>query len=332
MFNFKDVHTFIITPEFILSRISQYDIFKYYCKNFVEIGKVFKSELRSDRNPSCSISMVGNNLFYKDFATGDFFNCFKYVKVKYMCNFNEALTIISNDFNLLSSSIKYNVIKNNIKHIYSDIIAYKSKETIIKPFYRSWNIEDVKYWGKYSIDIDILNKYNVYPCKSVVINDSVYESYKSSLIYVYKFEEDMYKVYRPLNDKYRWFSNTNKNVIQGINNLENKCNILIITKSLKDVICYRILGINAIAPQSETSIIGEDIMHKLKNISDNIIVNYDGDKTGILASEQMCKKYNLNEFFIEGYKDISDYIMNEGIIKAKEYINNKLIVYANTNS
>lgn len=332
MFNFKDVKTFIITPEFILSRISQYDIFKYYCKNFVEIGKVFKSELRSDRNPSCSIMLINNSLFYKDFATGEFFNCFKYIKVKYMCNFDEALTIICNDFNLLESSIKHDVNKINIEHLYSDLIAYKSKETVIKPFYRPWSIEDVKYWGKYGINIDLLIKYDVFPCKSVIINSNVYENYKNSLIYVYKFENEMYKVYRPLAEKYRWFTNTNKSVIQGIKQLSNKCNMIIITKSLKDVICYKLLGINAIAPQSETALLTEDIMDKLKAISNNIIVNYDGDKTGILASEQMCKKYNINEFFIEKHKDISDYIMNEGMDNAKRYINNKLLQYANTNS
>ena len=91
----------VLTVERILSKISEVDIFAYYCSSFKQLGKSFCSELRQDNKPGVSIILWKGKLLYKDFAHPDHtFDCFNYVKFKYSCNFIEALTIIDNDFNL----------------------------------------------------------------------------------------------------------------------------------------------------------------------------------------------------------------------------------------
>ena len=61
-----------IDKEFILSKVSQYQIFKYYCKPYKE-GVLFCSELREDNTPSCKIYNNANGkfiyCFYRDWET-----------------------------------------------------------------------------------------------------------------------------------------------------------------------------------------------------------------------------------------------------------------------
>jgi len=47
---------FKITAEKILSKISEYDIFRYYSKiNDLELGKLYSSPFRKDSNPSFNV-------------------------------------------------------------------------------------------------------------------------------------------------------------------------------------------------------------------------------------------------------------------------------------
>ena len=63
--------------DVILSRITEYDIFMYYCPNFKELKKKFNSDLREDRSPTVSIIPYNGKLLYKDFGNSEHtFDCF----------------------------------------------------------------------------------------------------------------------------------------------------------------------------------------------------------------------------------------------------------------
>ena len=97
--------------DVILARISEYDIFKYYCPQFERLGKKFCSPLREDSNPTVSIIEWNGGLLYKDFGRSEHtFNCFSFIKAKYKCDFYSALRIIDMDF-CLGLSSKQNEIK-----------------------------------------------------------------------------------------------------------------------------------------------------------------------------------------------------------------------------
>lgn len=85
-----------LTVDNILSKITQYDIFKTYCLNFREVDKMFLSELRKDKNPTCKIFIdrTTGDFIYKDF-NGESHNCFTYIQSKFGVNFNNALNIIN---------------------------------------------------------------------------------------------------------------------------------------------------------------------------------------------------------------------------------------------
>ena len=94
-----------LSKDVILSKITEYDIFRYYCSPFKEVNVKFCSELRKDHTPTVSIIKWKGKLLYKDFGYDDHtFDCFSYLQCKYNASFFDALKIIDSDFNLNLSS------------------------------------------------------------------------------------------------------------------------------------------------------------------------------------------------------------------------------------
>jgi len=334
MFEGKNVFPDIYVKD-IFEKVSEYDIFSRYCQNFKELDKSFSSEFYTDKNPSCYITDNNGKLMYKDFGSTDILNCFEYVMKKYNCNFNEAKLIISNDFNLasLKTVINPSFLIGNEKN---KVVLNKKSKTIITIKVRNWDIFDYNYWSRYSISFSLLDKYNVFPCSHVYLNKngktSIIYASKDDPIYAYRFIHEgvtSYKIYRPLtkNKKYKFIFNGSKHNIEGEDQLPWVGDLLVITKSLKDVICLRMMGYNSISLQGEANTLEEDTVVKLKKRFDNIIIFYDPDNQGIESSAKICSKYGFKSIIVPpeyNSKDTSDLIENKGFIEAKEIIN-KLI-------
>lgn len=331
-FDFGNVKLFLTTKEEILAKISYYDIWLRYCSKFKEIGKAFSSELRLDKNPSCSIYINNNNeLRYKDFVTGDNLSCWEYIMKKYNCNYYESLNIVTNDFKIkeLSVDISPNVI---IGIENKPIIQYKKEKTIIEIKEQFWNITDYNYWKQYEISFDLLNEYNVFSCKYVYLYKGnkriIFEYKKSNPIYAYRFierNEYSYKIYFPLEQKGRkfLFNGTSDN-IEGFDQLNLYGEILILTKSLKDVMCYKTLGYNAISLQGEANKLKQDVVDKLLKRFNKVIINYDNDNQGIISTNKLINQYKFDHFYIDEYKDLSDYIKYKSLNDSRIMINNKI--------
>lgn len=331
MFSFENA-SIPVNLEEILSKVSDYQIFKYYCENFEEIDKSFKSSLYSDRNPGCRIYVNGSGqLMYKDFGNGDHFSPINYVMAKYRCNFQEALNIIANDFNIKKIDPKIPVeiiLANDLGHA-RPMTKVKTGITIQpQPF----NSTDAEYWEQFGIQLTTLLKYNVFSCKTVYVykGDSSFslEYSKNNPIYAYRFNsgnEYHYKIYRPYAEKKKkWLFNGGSDNIEGYDQLPSKGKILIITKSLKDCICYNELGYAAISLQGEHNQLKNSLLDKLYKRFDYIILNYDNDEDGKKATEKIASIHNIPYFYIHGAKDLSDLIKNSGINQAKIQINDKI--------
>ena len=124
----------------------------------------------------------------------------------------------------------------------------------------------------------------------------------------------------------RWRSNCDAFDVFGLKQLPKGGNVLILTKSLKDVMVFHTMGLCAVAPQSEgSSDIPEVIMEDLKLRFRYIIVNFDNDETGKAAAIRYCDKYDLpytvrielNNFNPNEVKDISDLVEKSGHLFAK---------------
>lgn len=330
MFDLRDAYT-NIKLEDIYSRVTEYELWKHYCHNFVEIDKSFKSELYTDKNPSCRIyTTAGGSLRYKDFGNGDNLSVIEYIQKKYMCTFKECLTIISNDFKLSNVQLLVNR-QQRIIQLDETIITRPKKriEIVSQPF----TMVDFTYWSKYKIPLTLLEEYNVYSCKQVKLftGDKIvtYTYTKANPIYAYKFVtdgEESYKIYFPYADKkYKWlFSGGSAKDIEGLDQLALFADTLILTKSLKDCMCYRLLEYDAISLQGETNKLDSEFVHKLLKRFKRIIVNYDNDEEGIKGSNRLAHQYGFKHFYIDEAKDLSDFLKDNDLQLTKQIINDKI--------
>ena len=333
-FNNANIHP--ITSEFILSKISEFDIFKRYCTNFKEIDVSFFSDLRTTNTPNCRIFITFNNeLKYRDFKLGETLNCWQYVMQKFNCNYFEALNIVSNDFNLKSGIIyvEPRVITANDEFklkITNNTPREKFRLEVNKS---SWNIKDFEFWNQFGIPFDLLDLGEVHPAKIIQLSKGnqryCYFYKKNNPIYVYnEYDIDLnflgYRVYFPLEQKNRkWINNSSGKAIQGIKLLPQKGELLILTKSMKDVLTLYGLGYNAISLASETTSLMEYEYNKLISRFDNIVSLYDNDDTGKIYSQNNLDMWNIFCTFIPEYtqcKDVSDLYKKVGKEECKKIL------------
>ena len=306
--------------DVILGKITEYDIFVYYIPEFKQLGKKFRSELRKDNSPTVSIIPFNGKLLYKDFGHSEHtFDCFNYVRYKYDCSFIDALRIIDCDFNLGLSSRKEGIQftmgylgykqSNTPKYIKNDVIIQKRK--------RPWTREDANFWSKYLISKKILTMFAVEPISHFWVNNNRFSC--KSITYAFRFN-NRYKIYSPYEMDNKWLSNTNKNDVQGYNQLPKQGKRLFITSSLKDVMCLHAAGYNSIAMQSEMQIPEEKLISELIQRFNKVDILYDNDfdkrgNPGQTMARKLCDLYGFNNFCIPDRlesKDPSDLISKVG--------------------
>lgn len=310
----------------LLDKLTDYDIYSYYVGQF-KIGKLFNSPLRSDdKNPSFAIFKgMNGGLFFKDHGSGEGGNAIKFVKLYKNIDTKDEL-----ERELLRIVRKMNPNSGNAIRTYS--YSVDSGPTDIGIVRQPFTDVDKRYWKQFHISIDTLRKFQVFSIKYFLCNRVVRGTYKeTSPMYAYKVD-DKFKIYRPLASKYtKWRTNlTNRNV-QGLSELPVEGgNLLIITKSLKDVMCLYEMGFNAIAASSETTFIPDDILDSLRHKWKNVIMLYDRDKTGMLESRKYSKQYKLDALFVHKRfkaKDVSDAVKDNSYNEVKQWLTKTLMKY-----
>lgn len=298
----------------ILSKVTEYDIFRYYIKDFKSPSKKFCSELRKDVHPSCSIKLLPSGYtIYRDFASGETYNVFSYVQKKYNLNFYEALKVISNDFNL---GLHTGEVVNKTMG-YEGVHITKQPRPIatdIRVVSKSFSNAGLAYWNNFGITKELLQEYCVKEISHYYINSTYITVPKREHAFAYYFGNYRYKILRPQNPDWKWVTNCDASIVQGLNQIPKIGELLFITKSLKDIMTLRSIGYSAVAPQSENTVISSDIINELKQSWDKIIIYYDNDIPGLKASREHSTKYKLktinNPICME--KDPSDFYKKNG--------------------
>ena len=307
-----------ITKELILSRFSEEQLMEYYLHIPVKKG-LFRSPLRRDKQPTCSFYRnKSGTLIFKDFATGQHLNIFDVVQAIFRCNYFDSLRIIANDFGI----VRDNALHKNPGKINLNPIKIKDKEiSKIQIEVQEFTDSELKWWGKYGISKDILNRFNVYSCKYIFLNDQLFaESQQHCPIFGYygkKYQGlELWRCYFPKRTSFRFITNWPSKKIQGYDQLPKKGKLLVITKSMKDSMCLYSCGITACAPNSENLFIPDKVLEDLKNRFENIVVLYDNDRPGLYNMAKIRKEHpELTYVFIPkryGSKDISDFYKDHG--------------------
>lgn len=325
-----------LNKDLILSRFTEEQIFSFYIGSEVKNKKLFRSKLRNDKNPTCSFYRnKSGTLIYKDFATGQSLNCFGYVMELFKCNYHTAVYIIANDFGLIRDNT---LVKNRGKIISKDFKIDEKEFSKIQVEIQDFTNLELKWWAKYGITKDILDKFNVYSCKHVFLNGQlIAKSQQHCPIFGYygkKYQGlELWRCYFPKRREGRFIGNWPTKKIQGLEYLPKSGNLLVITKSMKDVMCLYSLGISAVAPNSETQFISDTILSDLKKRFKHIIVLFDNDLTGISF---MNKQKRLHPELIytwipreSGAKDISDFYKIYNKKKTQELIKDYILYLKN---
>lgn len=304
-----------ITLDWILSRVTEYDIYAHYLGQF-KVGMIYNSPFRKDKNPSFGIfySKRTKQLLFKDHGTGDCGNVIRFVSLYTgITNYNDILLDIVNKLKITSDT-----------KLVSSKQYIASTETVIGVVRQDFTAEDINYWSQFNICINTLKKFNVNSIKYYLCNGIVKGIYKKeNPMYAYKVYNN-FKIYRPLADKYtKWRNNLGQYDIQGFKQLPKTDNLLIITKSLKDVMCLYEMGISAISPASESTFIPDDVLDNLKKRFKHILICFDRDTAGIKYLRKISLKTGLKPLLVHkkwNAKDISDAIKLNGFENIKNWL------------
>lgn len=323
-----------ITKEFILTYLSQEEIMEKYLNIYPVEGEFYCSPLRKDKNPTCSFKWINGTLYFKDWAMEHTHDCFSVVMTIYDVSFHEALTIIAKDFDLVQNIRTGSRKKLDVNFSYHKTGSQKSIIQIKKqPFTKN----NIQYLKQYEITSDLCNKYNVFSPKYVWLNGKllyVYGDENPALAYYFGIDKEgneKWKIYFYTKDEYRFITNTNR--INGWIQIPKEGNNLIITKSLKDVMCFDRAGIDSVAMQAESQTPYDYIIDELKQRFNNIVTVFDHDEAGIRRAKKIKELYDIDYYFIKdkNAKDFSDYVKFYGLQEAKEEL--KLILNGiNTNN
>ena len=319
MYNKEKAKKPIYTLDWILSKVTEYDIYASYLGEF-KVGLIYNSPFREDKNPSFGIyySKRTQQLLFKDHGTGQCGNVIKFVSL---------ITGKTNYDDILEDIVNHTHITNRTK-LASSKHYIPSTETIIGVVRQDFTETDKKYWSQFNISLETLKMYHVSSIKYYLCNGIVKGIYKdNNPMYAYKVYNH-FKIYRPLADKYhKWRNNLEQNDIQGYEQLPETGELLIITKSLKDVMCLYEMGIPAVSPSSESTFIPNKALEVLKKRFKRILICFDRDNPGIKNMRKISLKTGLNCFLVHKKfkaKDISDAVKLNGFEVVKNWLKHYL--------
>src|SRR5574344_1769924 len=279
-----------ITLDWILSKVTEYDIYSKYIGQF-KVGMIYNSPFRKDNNPSFGIyySKRTKQLLFKDHGTGECGNIVKFVSVYTgLTNYNDILNDMVKKLNITDST----KLDSSKQYIPTD-------ETTIGIVRQEFTDVDKNYWSRFNISLETLKKFNVFSIKYYLCNGVVKGIYKDeNPMYAYKVYNN-FKIYRPLGDKFtKWRNNLTDIDVQGYAQLPKKGNLLIITKSLKDVMVLHEMGYSAVSPSSESTFIPDIVLNDLKKRFKTILICFDRDVPGVQNMRKVSLKTGLKGFLV----------------------------------
>lgn len=324
-----------LTPDSILDKISEYDIYKMYMphQNW-KINVVTYSPFRNEKNPSFIIGYRGGALRYCDFGdSSKKGGCFNFVMMLFNVNLNDALLMIDRDFDLGIISGTSTKEYERIVSDYAQPTATSKREFFIQVKTRKFTHEELAYWNGYYQDIDDLRANNVYSIDTVYLNKQKFPIKDTELRFGYLYEGH-WKIYRPFADKKnKWMpNNVPITMMDGLDDIKD-CDVAFINKSKKDYMVMKKIYPCCCAVQNEgMGCFSEENIAYLKENSDTQILSFDSDEAGVKNSQLITEKFdfeycNVPKLYLgEGLKDWADLARVHGLKVIEEYLTQKELI------
>ena len=325
-----------ISIDAILSRISEYDIFRFYMPHQDwRINRVTYSPFRNESNPSF---MIGNKLGYLMFIdysdTSKRGDCFNFVQTLHnLPSVSDTLKMIDRDFGL---GLSTGVMTGEYKKIISE---YKQPDiekrySLIQVKVRKFTQTELDYWAEYHQDLQDLRDNNIYSIKELYLNKQRFVLGDDELRFGYLYEGQYWKIYRPFADKkHKWMpNNVPITAMDGKENIKN-CSVAFINKSKKDFMVMKKLFPCSCAVQNEgLGCFSHENVEYLKANSDRQILSFDADDVGVQNSKQITDMFDFEytnvprQYLTEGIKDWADLSRKYGLKIIEDILKEKNIL------
>ena len=297
----------------VLSYVSEENIISHY----LGISKIqsgnYHSPFRDERRPSFTLRYDHGKIKFHDHGDGFDGDIFDVLQKLYNKSLPDTIFMIYQEM-IKGKSLGRRQVEPRVM---------KTTKSVFKPLIRTYNDDDLAYWKDHKISKNTLEKYQVYPLKSLYLSkdeqrfERIYHdrSKDPCYCYVYKDEKgkEAYKFYWPKRGSHKFLSNTPKSIIQGEAQLERPGDDLVITKSLKDVMALSEFGIQSIAPNAESVHISPDKIEQYKQEFKRIISLYDYDRAGMHGAWLLRKDYGIPAFMFGpsfAEKDFAEFCKN----------------------
>ena len=322
--------------ETILSKISEYDIFRWYMPNKKwEVNRVTYSPFRNESRPSFTIYSKDGRLFYLDFSDPHYRGgCFDFVRQLFNVGYNECQEMIDRDFNLGIRIKKRDDLPSHTEIVskYEQPEKLEKKYSHIQVITRKFTNEELEYWNQYHQDIEDLKENNVYSIKKLYLNRSIVHLKETELRFGY-FYDGHWKIYRPFSKDSKWFpNNTPITTMDGKDNLD-KTKMAFINKSKKDYMVMKKIYPHSCAVQNEgVACFSEENVDFLKHNSSSQILSFDSDVPGVKNSKMVTEMFNFDycnvpKYYLqEGIKDWADLAKKYGMQIIEHYLKQKFII------
>lgn len=328
---------FFLTPEKILEKITEYDIFKYYMPNTDwEPNVVTFSPFRNERNPSFMIGNKQGRLTFIDFAdTSKRGSCFDFVKILFsLKDLKEVLSLIDRDFGLgfsrETNTEQYKrIVSQYIQPVHA-VKAYSNIQVVVKAFTNN----ELAYWNQYHQSIDDLKANNVYSLSKVYLNKQLFSSGLDELRFGYLYD-NKWKIYRPhaKDKKSKWVpNNVPITAMDGKDDIK-QCDVSFINKSKKDYMVMKKLFPCSCAVQNEgLGCFSPENVEYIKSNSASQILSFDSDVVGVENSQQITKIFDFGycnvprKYLSEGIKDWADLAKAHGMQAIENYLKEKQLL------
>ena len=307
----------------ILERIDQHAAMQMYLGFTITPKRTYSSPFRRDKNPSCAFYWSNRNRFVlHDYAKDEQYDLFDCICLKYNKTISEAIEIVRTNYGI---GIEMKPVQQYAAKHFSTTV------TDIRATPRRWKNQEFLFWRKYGISKSELQLYQVFPFDVYFINGKIYRS-DNELSFAFRIDHNAYQLYFPMRNKAskkpRFLTGTMVDVM-GLRQLQQQ-DVIILTKSYKDIMALRAMGYDAIAFAGESKKPDETIKKVIDRYQYKII-NYDFDYAGIKGANFIRKELSMECAFLTNgrfgsqnfyAKDITDYMLVKNWQSAKDLVDN----------
>ena len=286
-----------LTAQWILSRITDLEIFYYYHGAFT-LNKSCKSPFDMSKRDTATffVGTSGEIVFYT-FRDRLNLNCFQYVMKSYNVSFDRALTIIAEDFGLID--IGTSKVSKKLRAEALKIDKLVASETLIQFTHKPWERgigKPVTYWHSYEITIEELRRERVYCVDRLFINKVEIPNTTNEPRFAYvetsTSGKEYVKIYLPYaKEGKKWFSNMPLTMCGGLRELTYRCNLIVPCKSKKDQILMKRLFQDVLWMQNESlGAFSKDLINIIEEEYDSALLIFGSDKHAQAAAEEIIRE------------------------------------------